>query len=73
MQLLQLAQQREQGFGLALQFPSQQLELAELAGESLLLAGRQAHQMCLSTLARLAPIQVVESRDIVRGIRVLHR
>ena len=73
VQLLQLPQQRQQGFGLALQFTGEVLELLQLAGEALLLGGGQAHVLSLSSRAAVSHIQVVESRDIVRGISVLHR
>jgi hypothetical protein len=49
------------------------LELLQLAGEALLLGGGQAHVLSLSSRAAVSHIQVVESRDIVRGISVLHR
>jgi hypothetical protein len=47
VQLLQLPQQGQQGFGLALQFTGQVLELLQLVGEVLLLGRGQAHVLSL--------------------------
>jgi len=76
VQLLNLTKQFKQGFGVAVELLGQLLQALKLVRQVGLLGGSEAH-ISVHTLDGIAAgdglcIQVVESRDIVRGIRFIH-
>ena len=76
VQLLNLTKQFKQGIGVAIELLRQLLQALKLVRQVVLLGGSEAHISVL-TLDGIAAgevlcIQVVESRDIVRGIRFVH-
>jgi len=80
MQLLDLAQQGQQGLGLTVEIGGNRAQISQGCVEALLLlitqrsgTGAGRGNLCRHLGGSGTPIQVVESRDIVRESGILHR